>query len=100
MRYYISKSTDLSVSVETTMTLDQAFLRVGELSKRPTFYGSVYVAWHWEEVDGENKKRVRAFGQAGRSRWARPCPKSANEHGTHYGCFTCGGLGLIEDVIQ
>ncbi len=99
MPYAISKSTDLNTVIERTSTIDVAFIRVGELSKDRANFGTVFVAWHWEDVDGKAEKRCRAYGQAGRSRWAKACTAAADRFsGTHYMCRTCGGLGLIEDA--
>jgi 2-methylisocitrate lyase-like PEP mutase family enzyme len=97
MRCEISKSHDLKEILETTATLDYAFIRVAELSSADL--ATVYVAWHWDrDAVGQVERRCRAFGRAGRARWAKACmaklPPGAN---THWGCTVCGGLGLVAD---
>jgi hypothetical protein len=93
MPYFVSKSHDLGTIVESTATLDEAVYRAGRHSKRE--WGVCFVVWHRETRDD---KRCRAFAYAGVSRWAQPCGARPNMYGTHHGCETCGGLGLIEDV--
>ncbi len=95
MSYRISKSSDLTTILETAAVIDTAFARVAELSKSPENFGVVFVAWV-PENDGQDK-RVRVFASAGRSRWAKPCSVKVTYYGSHYGCHTCGGLGLVED---